>query len=269
MKLHVTYLLLALLAISPITTNAAPHHAHAVSPSTSSAAPGLIVGNRNSHIYHLSGDGRLPAEKNRVYFQTEAEAQAAGYRRSRSTGTIPGLPSMPGDGPSVAPAAPPDLPLPARRTQGTYRPGQTRDTGGYNMAAPIVPDPKMTPGATLPVTASDIAVPGYSKKVRNVPQAVKNQVYAEYGITRRARGEYEIDHLISLELGGSNSIKNLWPESYKTQPLNARVKDVLENRLHALVVAGKVDLATAQREEAADWIAAYKKYVGPLPKGHR
>jgi hypothetical protein len=68
-----------------------------------------------------------------------------------------------------------------------------------------------------------------------------------------------------LELGGSNSIKNLWPESYRTV-WNARVKDRLENRLHELVCSGQLDLATAQREIATDWIAAYKKYVGPQPK---
>jgi hypothetical protein len=39
----------------------------------------------------------------------------------------------------------------------------------------------------------------------------------------------------------------------------------LEDRLHALVVNGKLDLKTAQREIATDWIAAYKKYVGPYP----
>jgi hypothetical protein len=51
---------------------------------------------------------------------------------------------------------------------------------------------------------------------------------------------------------------------------NARVKDRLEDRLHALVVNGKLDLKTAQREIATDWIAAYKKYVGPSPtSGHR
>ncbi len=118
----------------------------------------------------------------------------------------------------------------------------------------------MTPGATLPVTVADIAVPGYTKKVRNVPQSVKEQVYHEYGITAHAPGEYEVDHLISLELGGSNSIKNLWPESYKTQPWNARVKDKLENKLHAMVVSGQMSLPDAQHEIATDWIAAYKKY---------
>jgi hypothetical protein len=51
-----------------------------------------------------------------------------------------------------------------------------------------------------------------------------------------------------------------------TEPWNARVKDRLENRLHHLVVVGQVDLKTAQRDIAEDWIAAYKKYVGPEPR---
>ncbi len=136
---------------------------------------------------------------------------------------------------------------------------------------PLVPDPKLTPGATLPVTVADIAVPGYTKKVRNVPASVKRQVYAEYGIASHAPGEYEVDHLISLELGGSNSVKNLWPESYVTQPWNAHVKDRLENKLHALVVSGQLTLPEAQREIATDWIGYYKKYFGsalPVTKSH-
>ena len=50
-----------------------------------------------------------------------------------------------------------------------------------------------------------------------------------------------VTRLISLELGGSNSIRNLWPESYRTEPWNARTKDTLENRLHELVCSGKLD----------------------------
>jgi len=126
--------------------------------------------------------------------------------------------------------------------------------------SPLLPDPKMTPGATLPVATGDICVSGYSQKVRNVPADVKQQVYAEYGITSHQPGEYEVDHLISLELGGSNSIKNLWPQSYLTQPWNAHVKDKLENEIHAEVCSGKVDLPTAQHDISTDWIAAYKKY---------
>ncbi|HEU4699163.1 MAG TPA: hypothetical protein VFS40_08285 [Gemmatimonadales bacterium] len=134
---------------------------------------------------------------------------------------------------------------------------------------PFLPDPAKTPGATLPVTAADICVPGYARKVRNVPSSVKKKVYLSYGITNRRPRQYEVDHLISLQLGGSNSIRNLWPESYLTEPWNAYVKDALENELHRRVCKEGLDLATAQREIATDWIAAYRKYFRtdrPLPR---
>ena len=70
-----------------------------------------------------------------------------------------------------------------------------------------------------------------------------------------------------LELGGSNSVRNLFPESFKTQPLNAHVKDSLENKLHALACAGKITMQEAQQAIASNWTAAYVKYVGPLPGG--
>ena len=131
--------------------------------------------------------------------------------------------------------------------------------------SPIVPDAQKTPGDALTTDASIICVPGYTKTVRNVPQAVKKQVYRIYWITTRKPREYEIDHLISLELGGSNSIRNLWPESFITQPLNAHVKDKLENKLHDLICSGQLPVEQAQQEIAQDWIAAYQKHVGPLP----
>lgn len=131
--------------------------------------------------------------------------------------------------------------------------------------APIVSDPKLTPGDSFAVTVQDLCVPGYTKKVRNVPAEMKREVYEEYGVTSHGPGDYEIDHLIPLELGGSNSIKNLWPESHRTSPWNAQVKDRLEDKLHALVCGGQLDLKTAQQAIASDWIEAYKFYVSPNP----
>ncbi len=133
------------------------------------------------------------------------------------------------------------------------------DSAGIRV--PIEPDPVLTPGATLPVTVEDICASGYTRKVRNVPAEVKRDVYRRYGIRHHWKGEFEMDHLISLELGGSNSERNLWPESNWTMPWNARAKDALENALHREVCTSRVPLATAQHEIASDWIAAYKKYV--------
>jgi hypothetical protein len=101
--------------------------------------------------------------------------------------------------------------------------------------------------------------------VRNVPEVVRQEVYREDGITYHGRGDYEVDHLIPLELGGSNSIKNLWPESHRTSPWNAQVKDRLEGKLHELVCSGQLDLKTAQQAIASNWIEAYKLYVSPNP----
>ena len=76
---------------------------------------------------------------------------------------------------------------------------------------------------------------------------------------------FEVDHLISLELGGSNSMRNLWPQSFYTETWNARVKDVLEHHLNRMVCDGKISLEEAQKAIATDWIAAYCKYYNRLP----
>lgn len=51
-----------------------------------SAAPGKIVGNKNSHIYHLPtcSDYDKVSEKNRVFFDNEADAEKAGYRKAKN-----------------------------------------------------------------------------------------------------------------------------------------------------------------------------------------
>ncbi len=126
---------------------------------------------------------------------------------------------------------------------------------------PILPDAKLTPGAVLTTDEGTICQPGYSRSVRHTSGALKHQVYVEYGIDRNT-GHYEIDHLIPLGIGGADSRENLWPESRDTQPWNAGVKDKLENYLHVEVCAGHIAVKDAQKAIAADWVAAFRKYLG-------
>lgn len=120
-----------------------------------------------------------------------------------------------------------------------------------------LPDPACTPGAIFPAaTVDQICQSGYSSSVRNVPESTKNAVFAEYGIASHAPGEYEVDHLISLELGGSNSIANLWPEAASPTP-GFHQKDQVENYLHDQVCSGKVPLQQAQIQIATDWLTIF------------
>ncbi len=123
----------------------------------------------------------------------------------------------------------------------------------------------LTPGATFKVSAATICRSGYSRSVRDVPESEKKQVYREYGIIHRTSGEYEVDHLISLELGGNNAIGNLWPELNDHPHGYLNSKDILENRLHALVCSGQLGLKVAQSAIAKDWVSAYHRYLGVWP----
>jgi hypothetical protein len=119
------------------------------------------------------------------------------------------------------------------------------------------------------ISLTMICTPGYSKCIRNVPAATKHKVYEAYsdpdgnhhGFCDVQQG-CEVDHLISIEIGGSNDEKNLWPQPYSGQTWNAHVKDRLENWYHANVCNGRVSLGIAQKEISTDWIANYKKRMG-------
>ena len=132
----------------------------------------------------------------------------------------------------------------------------------YDPARAVLPNAKLTPGETYPgVTATDVCTPGWSREHRHVTEAMRDRVYAEYG---RARGPgcCEVDHLVPLELGGSNEIRNLWPQPDDPRPGDAE-KDGLENELHRLVCADKMPLADAQKCIASDWVECWEKYVVP------
>ena len=89
---------------------------------------------------------------------------------------------------------------------------------------------------------------------------MRRKVFEMYGVTPPQPDAYEVDYLITPELGGATDIRNLWPEPYGNTVWNAHVKDQLEDLLHEKVCRGDLDLATAQHDISTDWIAAYRKY---------
>jgi hypothetical protein len=125
---------------------------------------------------------------------------------------------------------------------------------------PLLPEPNLTPGATRPINTNQVCTPGPPDQMATIPVSVRRAVFHEYGMDSSQSQEYEVDHLITPELGGTDDIRNLWPEPYATTEWNAHVKDELENRLQRLVCDGKLDLPTAQRDIATNWISAYQKY---------
>lgn len=126
-------------------------------------------------------------------------------------------------------------------------------------SGPLLPDTRLTPGATRPVTANQICA-GSGPAEARPPLRMQQAVFHEYGMDGAPPRNYEVDHLITPALGGTDDIRNLWPEPYASTEWNAHVKDDLEDHLHDLVCGGKLDLATAQRDMAGNWIQAYKKY---------
>lgn len=119
--------------------------------------------------------------------------------------------------------------------------------------ASALPDSACSPGAVLTTDIRTICTAGYTKTVRNVSTATKKKVFKEYDIPYSEHSNYEVDHIISLELGGSNDISNLFPESYLIQN-GARVKDSFENYLHKQICNGSITVTEAQKEISTDWL---------------
>lgn len=143
-------------------------------------------------------------------------------------------------------------------------------------AAPELPNPKLTPGEAYTIDAK-IACNAHtgneSDSIRNVSASLKQDIYTEYGLLGNHEGYCnelligcEIDHLISAKLGGTNTKKNLWPQSYFGE-WGAFKKDALEKRLIARVCRTsklhpiKLPLIEAQQAIAKNWKDAYQKYV--------
>jgi hypothetical protein len=125
----------------------------------------------------------------------------------------------------------------------------------------ILQDASCTPGGIDPqVTqanlASTICRSGYTATVRppsSETAKAKRTLYTAYGIPAGTKSE--LDHLVSLELGGDNDVANLWPEVGSIP----NPKDRVENALHRAICAGRVKLIDAQNAIATDWTTALAK----------
>ncbi len=185
-----------------------------------------------------------------------ASSSATTAPPAAATRTSSPVTSAPAAPPSTAPpisstAAPPTAAQPsAPPAAGTCL---ARGSGLY-----VLPDPACTPGATNPaVTQADIGrticVSGWTATVRppeSYTEPLKYQQMAAYGETGSA-GNYEEDHLVSLELGGSpTSPQNLWPEPGSSP----NPKDSVENAAKRAVCDGQMTLAAAQQAIATNWI---------------
>jgi hypothetical protein len=175
-----------------------------------------------------------------------ASSSSSSQSSSGSAATATATQSSGSHSASAAQRAP--SPASSRRSS-TGSPGRQTKTSGCQARGQL-PDPACTPGGVFPsATVSVICVSGYTQRVRNVSSSTKDAVYAAYGIASHRARQYEVDHLVPLELGGNNAIANLWPE---VTPGYGE-KDSVENELHGAVCSGQISLHTAQVQIARDW----------------
>lgn len=131
----------------------------------------------------------------------------------------------------------------------------------------VAPDRACSPGAIYSGLTKAVLCSStfHTSSIRNVPDSEKHEDETEYGLAAKGYGTtLEIDHIVSLELGGSNAIANLFPERAAPAP-GYHVKDKLENKLHDLVCAGSTTLHAAQVGIAANWRRLYKTVFDVAP----
>ncbi len=136
-------------------------------------------------------------------------------------------------------------------------------------------DSTCTPGAYNPdvtqaTIGTTICVSGWTSTVRSVPVRERMAVFAEYAIAYPPPSSaYEIDHLVSLELGGANALANLWPEAASPVP-GFHQKDVLESAAKRAVCSGRITLDYARHAIITNWVGFYDWLVlGTAPRPGR
>jgi hypothetical protein len=122
----------------------------------------------------------------------------------------------------------------------------------------------LNPDVSAATIRQTICVAGYTKSVRpgsSYTNGVKRKLMGEEGLDPARKGDYELDHIVPLGLGGHpRKLSNLMLQPWDG-PQGAHMKDILEARLQHLVCAGDVALADAQVCIATDWQACAARYA--------
>lgn len=149
----------------------------------------------------------------------------------------------------------------------------------FAWADSALPDPAMTPGAVNRLVSQEtiggtICVRGWTGTIRppvSYTEPLKKRQIREYGYRDRRAWRYEEDHLIPLDLGGAPADpRNLWPEPHLgPHQWGSYAKDRLEARMVRLVCSRRLPLNAARHMMAEDWVAAYRRFIGPDPDNRR
>lgn len=130
-----------------------------------------------------------------------------------------------------------------------------------------LPDRTCTPGAINPTLTLDVLTDEKNFRTSCVRDGAtsaikKNSTYSWYAIKKPKNNTgqkqtCELDHLVSIELGGADTLDNIWPQCGPPGVARARryfhQKDLVENWLAREVRAERIELADAQRGIASDW----------------
>jgi len=133
-----------------------------------------------------------------------------------------------------------------------------RPRGTFTNPEGALPVAALTPGAVSTLTANELCAGTRTSRI--VTDDVRRLVLAGYGMERAPIDAYELDALVTPELGGTTAPENLWPQRYGSPSWNAHVKDALERLFAEKVCNDDMALAQAQQEMATDWVAAYKRH---------
>lgn len=123
-----------------------------------------------------------------------------------------------------------------------------------------VPTELLNPDVTQKTLSTTICVAGWTTTVRppaSYTTGLKREQLATLGASDQLLPDYEEDHWVPLELGGSPRYPgNLWPEPWP----DARRKDTVENQTHRAVCSGAMTLREGQWKMYHDWAPARIAY---------